>query len=238
VSAALERDAPVWGLSLDEVHLIRTDGRAGRREAGVVHHRHVLTETEVAELNGVRLVSGTRCALEVTTMGPVEPCLVTVNGLLNAGATTPAQLAAAYPGTERWPHSLTTRVVLNLADARIESAAESRLAYLFWSRGLPSPTPQYPVYEVGGRLFARLDFALPQHRTFIEVDGRQKYFEFRRAGESVEDFVLREKRREETVCRLLGWVCIRVTWADLARPDTLAQRIGNALAAQAGHQLS
>jgi hypothetical protein len=47
----------------------------------------------------------------------------------------------------------------------------------------------------------------------------------RRSGESLDDFLLREKRREEMICQLTGWVCIRITWADLARPRLLASRI-------------
>ena len=39
LSSAVERGAPVWGLSLDQVHTTRTDRRNGRREAGIVHHR-------------------------------------------------------------------------------------------------------------------------------------------------------------------------------------------------------
>ncbi|GAA5146415.1 hypothetical protein GCM10023340_17300 [Nocardioides marinquilinus] len=38
VSAAAEYDAPMWGLDLRETHLTRTDGRTGRREAGIAQH--------------------------------------------------------------------------------------------------------------------------------------------------------------------------------------------------------
>ena len=36
---------------------------------------------------------------------------------------------------------------------------------------------------------------------------------------------MREKKREELICQLTGWVCIRVTWADLATPELLARRV-------------
>ena len=39
VSAAVMLGAPLWDVSLSEVHLTRTDGKAGRREVGVVQHR-------------------------------------------------------------------------------------------------------------------------------------------------------------------------------------------------------
>ena len=60
---------------------------------------------------------------------------------------------------------------------------------------------------------------------FVEFDGREKYWKHRREGESLEDYLVREKRREELICQLTGWVCIRITWADLAAPDLLARRV-------------
>ncbi len=32
------------------------------------------------------------------------------------------------------------------------------------------------------------------------------------------DVVIREKRREELICRRTGWRCLRLTWADLENP--------------------
>jgi hypothetical protein len=37
--------------------------------------------------------------------------------------------------------------------------------------------------------------------------------------------VLREKRREELICELTGWRCIRIVWADLYAPVKTADRI-------------
>lgn len=225
VSAAVELGAPVWGIDLGEVHVTRTDGRGGRREAGVVHHRGVLEESEVIERHGVRLVSGTRAALEVTTMASVEAALVTVNGLLHAKETSQDRLQSSASTIDRWPSSLGSALVLRLADSRIESAGESRAWHLFWRQRLPMPRPQHAVYDERGVLVAELDFALPELGVFIEFDGMEKYHRLRREGETLEAVILREKRREELVCRLTGWVCIRITWEDLSRPLTTARRI-------------
>ena len=43
---------------------------------------------------------------------------------------------------------------------------------------------------------------------------------------------MREKAREEKIIVLTGWVCIRITWADLDRPELLASRIRKVLAAR------
>ena len=60
---------------------------------------------------------------------------------------------------------------------------------------------------------------------FLEFDGKVKYEQHLREGESVSDCVVREKQRESRICELTGWRCIRIVWADLYRPAATADRI-------------
>lgn len=233
VSSAVEQGAPVWGIPLDKVHTTRTSGKAGRREPDWIQHRSKLADDDIAENNGVRFTKAPRCAVEVTTMAGVEASLVTVNGLLHSGATTKEEIEAYAKESRYWPHSLTTNLVLRLCDARIESPGETRVDYLCFMQGLPRPVPQVEICDERGHLFARVDFAWPERGVFLEFDGKEKYEWFRRPGESLEDFLMREKRREEQVCTLTGWVCIRITWADLANPAVTAARIRAVLESRA-----
>jgi hypothetical protein len=233
VSAAIEWGAATWGIDLTEVHLTRTDGKCGRREAGLVHHRGRLSEDEVMVVNGVRVTRAARSVVETCTISNVESSLIVANGLLHAGAFTLEEVTAEGVITRSWPRSLTTELVLRLADRRIESVAESRAFHVFWAQHVPRPELQVEVHDEHGRLIGRVDFAWPQFGVFAEIDGRQKYLTMRRPGESLDEFHLREKRREELVCQLTGWVCIRITWEDLARPQLLARRIRRILEARA-----
>lgn len=232
VSAAVERGAPTWDVSLDEVHTTRTDGKGGRREAGVVHHRNVLPTAHVEVINGVPISIAARTAVEMCTLAPVEPALVTVNGLLHSQQTTLDEVTSLAHDARFWPEGITARIVLSLADAAIESAGESRFAYFCYAQHLPRPEPQVQIFDEHGRLVARVDFALPKYGVFFEFDGREKYLRFRGPGETLADFLLREKRREETICLLTGWICIRISWSDLARPELLARRIRAILASR------
>jgi hypothetical protein len=225
VSAAIEHGAPVWGIPLDEVHTTRTDGKAARREAGKVHHRGVLPEDQVQQVNGVPVSAPVRCALEVSTIATLESALVTVNGLLHAGLMTPDELAAQAHDCRFWPQTLHATLLVRMADPRIESVGETRTLHLCWAEHLPKPQPQVVVQDERGRLFARVDFAWPEHGVFLEFDGREKYTLFRREGETLEQFLMREKTREERICQLTGWVCLRISWADLANPAATARRI-------------
>lgn len=171
-------------------------------------------------------MSATRLALEVTTLGNTEAALVVVCYLLHEGLTTMDQLQGRLANTfDRWPDTLSTRVVLRLADARVESPGEARTIHLCWSQGLPMPIPQYEVHDRSGALIGRVDFAWPEHKLFLEFDGRMKYSTYLRDGETPADAVFREKRREERICEATGWRCIRITWADLAHPERTAARI-------------
>jgi hypothetical protein len=102
---------------------------------------------------------------------------------------------------------------------------EARTSYLLWREHVPKPVPQFQVRDSEGNLMGVVDFAWPALGVFLEFDGRVKYDRLRRPGETLEEVILREKRREELICALTGWVCIRITWEDLARPTTTARRI-------------
>jgi hypothetical protein len=151
--------------------------------------------------------------------------LVAVCGVLNLRLASLADIREAAGRASRWPNSLSTRLVLARADERLSSVAEVRTWHFFHEHRITRPEPQVEVHDDRGNLLGRVDFAWRRHGVFLEFDGRIKYERHRRPGETLEEFLLREKRREEQICAATGWVCIRVTWADLARPHVLARRI-------------
>jgi hypothetical protein len=224
-SALAEWDVPLWGVSLDETDLTRTDGKAGRREAGIAHHRASLTEEEWTVRDGVPVVNPARAAIEVILAHPPEVGLVAACGVLNKGLASEEQLQAATARAEHWPNSLHARIVLARADPRLTSVAEARSWHLFHEHHIPRPEPQVAVHDEWGVLLGFVDFLWRNHGVFLEFDGRIKYDLFRRKGESLEQYLMREKRREEQICQMTGWVCIRITWADLQHPVRTARRI-------------
>ena len=101
--------------------------------------------------------------------------------------------------------------------------------HLFFEQGIARPEPQVEVRDAHGNLLGIVDFLWRSLGVFLEFDGRIKYERHRRPGESLADYLMREKRREEQICVEKGWICIRITWADLQRPAVLARRIRKAL---------
>ena len=111
-SALAEYEVPLWGVDLSETHLTRTDGKGGRREAGVAHHRGRLDVADTRTRHGVTVVGPARAAVEVMAAHSVEVGLVLVNGLLHKQFTTLTELTTMSKETDHWPDSLTTRLVL------------------------------------------------------------------------------------------------------------------------------
>lgn len=225
-SSVVERGIPIWGLPLTAAHTTQRERRrAGRRIEDWIPHRGRLLAEEVEEINGVCVSIAPRSAVEVCSISTVEPALVVVNRLLHAKEMTIEEFAEQATLCRLWPGSLTTDVVLRLADHRLESVGEDRFAYLCYRQSLPKPVPQVDIFDELGELFARVDFAWPEYGVFVEFDGKVKYEKYRREGETLDEYLMREKEREEKICQLTGWTCIRITWADLARPELLAARI-------------
>ncbi len=221
--------APTWGIDLSQVHVTREDGKAGRSEAGVHQHSGLIAAGDVTEKDGLRVMNATRLALEITTAANAEVSLCAVSDLLHRGFTTHEQLQRRYDAMRRWPWTLGTDIVLRLADPRFESVGECRTYFLCFQQGLPMPVPQYEITDETGRVVARVDFAWPELGVFLEFDGRVKYEKLLEDGQRSSDVVIAEKRREELIGRLTGWRCVRIVWADLARPERTAAMIRQVL---------
>ncbi|MFC7359688.1 hypothetical protein [Nocardioides astragali] len=231
-SALAEHEVPLWGLSLDETHLLRTDGRAGRREAGVVHHCSEVVDAEWIVRNGIRVTRPARAAIEVVTSESPEAGLIAVCGVLHNGLATIEEIQEAARRATHWGKSLNNRLVLARADHRLSSVLEIRMWHLLHDQRIPRPEPQVEVFDEWGNLLGIVDFLWEEPGVFMETDGRIKYERYRRPGETLEGYLLREKRRQEAICLATGWVCLRLGWSDLERPRQLARRLRTILARQ------
>ena len=181
----------------------------------------------------MRCTNAVRTALDVTTITDVEHALVTVSSILHKKLATRDELRDGARGMTHVPGSLTTDLVLALADERFDGPGEARTFHALWRQGIEAPIPQHPVQDDHGRVVASLDFAWPHRGVWLEFDGRIKYERLLSAGERASDVVVREKAREDLVRRLTGWTCVRITWADLNDPRRVAAMVRQAFTDQA-----
>lgn len=222
-SQAIADGAPEWGFDLSAVHLTHLDG-GGRRSAGIVHHQGSLRVVDLSRTPEGWFTTPTRTVLDCCSLLPTEAGLVVANWYLNQGLTSTDQLTRRYAEMQRSSRMLRVRVVLLLADGRLESVGESRFLYLIWRAGLPLPIPQWEVWD-GGRLVGVVDFAWPELGLMAEFDGKIKYGRLLRPGQSPGEAVFAEKRREDELREITGLRMIRPVWSDLERPSVTAERV-------------
>ena len=151
------------------------------------------------------------------------PGVVASDHGLREGLFDRSDLEAAAAQVRGWPRSGRVQAMLPLVDARSESPGESRLRVHLQVAGI-SVVPQVVIWDEEGEFVARVDFVVEGTKVVVEFDGKVKY----RDGDG--DTLFLEKRREDRL-RRLGYTVVRVTWADLARPDRVIAWIRRAASA-------
>jgi very-short-patch-repair endonuclease len=106
-----------------------------------------------------------------------------------------------------------------LREVRAESVLEAAFAELCVRFDLPVPEYQYRLI-VGGEA-RRIDFAFPDLKVAIEVDG----YAYHREWDAFQDERIRGNALE-----LEGWLVLRFTWEQvIRRPDEVARTVRRAL---------
>ena len=106
-SAADVLGVPVWDMG-DTTHLVRLDQLANRHKCKKAQHRGSILVEDLTVRGGIPVTSGTRTALDMIAIGDIAHALVTINGLLHAGETTPELLQRRAAGMQHNPHTAET----------------------------------------------------------------------------------------------------------------------------------
>ena len=186
-------------------------GKARRTAAGVAVHRRALSDSDVAEIDGIPVVSREWTAIHLAAKLPLPRVLLPLDHLLAAlnpdpqndpaATATATRLAAMIPkgmrGGER------ARRHLLAADARSGSAGESLSRGQMHLLGVPMPQLQVAFARGGGLPGSDVvDFDWADLGVFGEFDGKGKYFRSEiNGGRSPEDVLWEEKQREDRVRR-------------------------------------
>src|SRR5918998_74827 len=205
-SAAVVHDLPVWSEHLDRVHLTRDRRGGGRTRRWVCVHGSPLDAADVVETGGWPVTSLARTVVDLGCMLPLVQAVAAGDPALarreRGEIETVLKGQAGRTGIGR------ARRAVELLDPRSESAGESFSRIVFHLAGLP-----WPEFGVLG-----------------EFDGKKKYGRLlRKPGQTAEDVLVEEKRREDRL-RALGWIVIRWVWSDLIHPEPLLARLQEAFA--------
>jgi hypothetical protein len=149
----------------------RTGTRVRRNDVdGGTRH---LNDCDVVEIEGVRVTSPLRTALDLGRLLWRFDALAALDGFLRIGVTH-VIMRAELERYRGYRGVVQLRSLVPIADGRSESPGESALRLHWYDAGLPRPELQWWVYD-GDLARYRLDLALPEIRYAAEYDGAQHH---------------------------------------------------------------
>lgn len=197
-------------LNADQTLIHTTVANGGGVRAQRHAHRGPLDDGQIVVVDGVRVTSLVRTAVEVSCSTDFVGALTVFDGALARGASR-EELAAELHSRRRVGSTMVDRA-LRHADPLAGSVGESWCRAQLIDGGLPLPRLQVR-YALPDRRDAFVDFDWDR-RLVLEFDGFVKYGRLLRPGDTAGDAVLREKVRQDRI-EAQGPKLIRVIWRDL-----------------------
>lgn len=222
--ASHQTAAEMWrldGIPADAtIHIAATTRR--RTEGVVVHRAAALDGFNTAVVRNVPVTSPTRTLFDLASVVDESSLQLATEDALRRGLTSTARLtwAVSAQGGQGHPGTRVFRKVLSSLEGRraTDSPLEARFLQQIRAAGLPLPVPQYEIRS-NGKFVARVDFAYPDRRIAIEIDG----YRWHSGGEAW----ARDHARYRQLT-LLGWTPVPITHDDIAG-RTVAPLVANVL---------
>jgi hypothetical protein len=178
-----------------------------RGTPGVTAWADGIEDDEVCVIEGMRVTTPARTALDLACRYPVDSAVAAIDALARSTRLKMADvelLAERYRGR----HGIrNARKVLDLVDPGAESPRETWLRLLLMQNGFPRPATQIPVYDDYGALVAELDMGWEDIKVGAEYEGDHHRTD--------PDVFNKDIRRHEELTEL-GWIDVRVTKRDTA----------------------
>lgn len=224
-SAAVEHGLRLFRPDLSRVHVLTRGARLARTTGDVVYHRGDYTDEDFTIVNGRWVVEPVLAGLQTASLTDVAAGMVVLDSVIDLKKGT---LEGVHTGLQRvggHPFSRRLQITVRLVREGSNSVGESLSRHLMWSQHLPEPELQFEVRDEWGRLIGIADFAWPEHGLLGEFDGMSKYGRLRKEGETPGDAVEREKKREDLLREVTGWLMVRIIWPQLFTPRATGVRI-------------
>jgi hypothetical protein len=229
-AASHKTAAFIWGMSSIEpalTEIVTVRHRRIHRRNPQIHESKDLRPDHVVTIEGIPTTTAVRTVVDVGASASqryVEHCLDTG---LRLELFTLTEVLSFIKRVARSGRNGIGKI-RPLVDERIawdtasESALEDRFRQLIADWSLPAPTPQYCVRN-GSTILCRADFAYPDQRILIELDGERYHMD--RA-------TFQNDRDKQNRAHVLGWVVYRFTWRQVMdTPETVVATLASALSA-------
>ncbi len=198
--------AVLLGLDVTHVadsHLTVARGRKVGHPGFQVHHSDV---GEVRRAGGLPVTSALRTVVDCARTLQLGDALIIADSALRKKLISHRELGQAVSAL-RGPGAPTAKRVARYCDPLSGSLPESMLRARIITAGLPVPRTQTNFTDRSGVFLFRADFAWPEQRLVVEVDG----YEFHSSKER-----FRRDRRIGNELLLGRWRLLRFTWEDVA----------------------
>lgn len=237
VSAAVLHGLSLSGIAGRPVEMTVVGDRRMSSRPGLKRHLDALTPDEIVCVEGIRCTSLERTVFDVARVGSLETGVSCADAAARGIAVSGRIFDA--DAQEAWRERLRARAaaasgqrgvararwVIEFFDGRAELPGESLSRLQFFRLGFRDIDVQVPVDGPSGEKYA-VDIGLGDVRTFWEFDGEGKYLEeAKRNGCTLEEVLLREKRREDWIRGVTQWRLCRGGFRDVATPEALAARL-------------
>lgn len=192
-----------------------------RHEPGIQVWEDRIEADEVCVVDGVRVTTPERTALDLASRFPIDPAVAAVDALIQA---THLKIADAEQLVERYRGRRgikAARAALELVDGGAQSPKETWLRLLLIRAGFPRPQTQIAVRNEWGWAEAYLDMGWEDIKVAVEYDGDHHLSDRRQ--------YVKDIRRLEKLERM-GWIVVRVVAED--HPDDIIRRVTEARASR------
>lgn len=190
-----------------------------RRVPGVQVWEERIDDDEINVIDGMRVTTPARTALDLARRYPLPLAVAAVDALAQATELKPADielLVDRYKGRRGVKRA---RAALELVDDGAQSPKETWLRLLLIRAGLPRPQTQIAVSNESGWAEAYLDMGWEDLKLGVEYDGDQHRSDRAQYVKDIRRLAMLERK---------GWIVIRVVAED--RPDDIIWRVREALA--------
>ena len=194
-----------------------------RRAGGVRVCEERIEPDEIAVVDGMRVTTPARTALDLARRHPTDTAVAAVDALVQATELKMVdveQLVDRYRGRRGMKAA---RIALGLVDGGAQSPKETWLRLLLVRAGFPQPQTQIVVHNEWGWPDAYLDMGWEDIKVAAEYDGEQH--------QTSRYHYLKDIRRLEKLERRYGWIVVRVVAED--HPGEIISRVAEARASRA-----
>lgn len=219
-SALLSHGIDVWGANLTVPEIVRPCHRGGGVKG--VRVRRESSRRDAIEGPWGKTVPIADAVVQQAIDAGIVSGVVSADSALRQRKVVEEDLIESVALVRSWPQSSRASAMLPITDGRRENVAESRTAVtLIWAGY--EVVPQVTIWDEDGTFVARVDFLIKGTKVVIEFDGKVKY------ADDDGTALFAEKKREDRL-RRLGYIVVRVIWADLERPAILLAKVRQAMA--------